>query len=134
MKRTRFVISLFLLIALLIMNACQSGAASEAATSVPPAIEAETQKALAVPPTATPRRQNRILFIGDSFIFGFDEDIAYFGWKSRLLGNIFAVPSWSTQLHSIENFRFLTLYFLLKERNVRWMSLWSPTFLLVVVE
>jgi hypothetical protein len=65
---------------------------------------------------------------------GFEEDSAYFGWKSRLLENIFAVPSWSTQLRSIENFRFLTLYFLLKERNLRWMSLWSPTFLLVLLE
>ena len=65
---------------------------------------------------------------------GFEEDAAYFGWKSRLLGHIFAVPSWITQLRSMNNFRFLTLYFLLREPNLRWLSIWSPTFLLVLLE
>lgn len=65
---------------------------------------------------------------------GFEEDSAYFGWKGRLLGNIFVVPSWITQLHSIDNFRFLTLYFLLREQNLRWLSIWSPTFFLVLLE
>ncbi len=65
---------------------------------------------------------------------GFEEDSAYFGWKGQLLGNIFAMPSWITQLQSIKNFRFLSLYFLLKERNLRWISIWSPTFFLVLLD
>ncbi len=65
---------------------------------------------------------------------GFEEDSAYFGWKGQLLFHLFAVPSWITQLHHIENFRFLTLYFLVQEKNLRWLSIWSPTFLLVLLE
>jgi hypothetical protein len=65
---------------------------------------------------------------------GFEEDSAYFGWKGYLLGNLFAAPSWITRLHSIDNFRFLTLYFLLREQNLRWLSIWSPTFFLVLLD
>ena len=65
---------------------------------------------------------------------GFEDDSAYLGWKGALLGNIFAVPSWVTQVASMENFRFLTLYFLLREANLRWVSIWSPTFFLVLLQ
>ena len=64
----------------------------------------------------------------------FEEDSAYFGWKGLLLGELFAVPSWVTQMKQMENFRFLTLYFLLRADNLRWLSIWSPTFLLVLLE
>ncbi|GAK53252.1 GH3 auxin-responsive promoter [Candidatus Moduliflexus flocculans] len=64
----------------------------------------------------------------------FEEDSAYFGWKGLLLGQLFAVPSWVTQMTRMENFRFLTLYFLLCADNLRWLSIWSPTFLLVLLE
>lgn len=65
---------------------------------------------------------------------GFEDDAAYFGWKGRLLGTIFAAPAWVTQMQPIENFRFLTLYFLLKAANLRWLSIWSPTFLLMLLD
>lgn len=64
---------------------------------------------------------------------GFEDDSAYLGWKGALLGNIFAVPSWMTSVRSMENFRFLTLYFLLREENLRWVSIWSPTYFLVLL-
>ncbi len=65
---------------------------------------------------------------------GFDEDASYFGWKGYFLSHLFAVPSWVTLLEQIENFQFLTLYFLLQARELRWMSIWSPTFFLVLLE
>ncbi len=64
---------------------------------------------------------------------GFEDDAAYLGWKGALLGNIFAVPGWISHVTSMENFRFLTLYFLLREANLRWVSIWSPTFFLVLL-
>lgn len=65
---------------------------------------------------------------------GFEDDTAYFGWKGRLIGSVFAVPGWMTRLTSMENFRFLTLYFLLKAANLRWISIWSPTFWLTLLQ
>ena len=65
---------------------------------------------------------------------GFDEDSSYFGWKGYFLEHLFAIPSWVTRSESIENFRFLTLFFLLQAKDLSWMSLWSPTFLLVLLE
>ncbi|MCP4398949.1 MAG: GH3 auxin-responsive promoter family protein, partial [bacterium] len=64
----------------------------------------------------------------------FDEDSSYFGWKGFFLQHLFAVPPWVTRSESIENFRFLTLFFLLQAGDLSWMSLWSPTFLLVLLE
>lgn len=65
---------------------------------------------------------------------GFDDDASYFGWKGYFLQHLFAVPSWVTLSEQIENFHFLTLYFLLQNRELRWMSIWSPTFFLVLTE
>jgi hypothetical protein len=65
---------------------------------------------------------------------GFEDDAAYLGWTGALLGQIFAAPSWLTHVRSLENFRFLTLYFLLREANLRWVSVWSPTFWLVLLQ
>ena len=65
---------------------------------------------------------------------GFEEDASYFGWKGHFLQHMFAVPSWVTRSESIEHFRFLTLFFLLQAEDLSWMSLWSPTFLLVLLE
>lgn len=65
---------------------------------------------------------------------GFEEDSSYFGWKGWFLQHLFAVPAGVTRLESIEDFRFLTLFFLLQAGDLRWMSLWSPTFLLVLLE
>jgi len=83
--------------------------------------------------TITPPKK-RVAETGQEIAADFEEDSAYFGWKGLLLGQIFAVPSWVTQMARMENFRFLTLYFLLRSENLRWLSIWSPTFLLVLLE
>lgn len=84
--------------------------------------------------SVTPPGHRLKTFKAQKIPVGFEDDSAYLGWKGVLLGSIFAVPSWITQVQSMENFRFLTLYFLLKERNLRWISIWSPTFLLVLLQ
>ncbi len=83
--------------------------------------------------TITPPKK-RIAEHAQEIATDFEEDSAYFGWKGLLLGQLFAVPSWVTQMTRMENFRFLTLYFLLRADNLRWLSIWSPTFLLVLLE
>ncbi len=65
---------------------------------------------------------------------GFEEDASYFGWQGYFLQHLFAVPSWVTLSDNIENFRFLTLFFLLQAKNLRWISIWSPTFFLVLLD
>ncbi|PIE34485.1 hypothetical protein CSA56_07645 [candidate division KSB3 bacterium] len=70
----------------------------------------------------------------DQLETGFEEDSSYFGWKGYFLQHLFAVPSWVAQTQDIEQFRLLTLYFLLRAKNLRWISIWSPTFLLVLLE
>lgn len=66
---------------------------------------------------------------------GFAEDTEYLGLSKKLLTNIlFAVPPEISKIYKIESFRYLTLLFLVKEKNLRLISIWNPTFLTVLMD
>lgn len=65
---------------------------------------------------------------------GFEDDAEYFGIPQKILLNLlFAVPSEVSEIDDIENFRYVTLLFLLKNRRLAFISIWSPTFLTLLV-
>lgn len=66
---------------------------------------------------------------------GFEEDSQYFGFIEQfLLNRIFAVPNEVKEIQDIDVFRYVTLLFLLKERNLTFISVWNPTFLTLLLK
>jgi len=64
---------------------------------------------------------------------GFEKDTAYLGKKGRLAESIQAVPSSVREIHEMESFRYATLYFLLKEPGLTFISVWNPSFLTILL-
>lgn len=61
---------------------------------------------------------------------GFDDDTDYLNpVVSRLLGRCMAVPSLVSGIGDMDTFRYVTLLFLLKARDLSFISIWNPTFL-----
>jgi hypothetical protein len=61
---------------------------------------------------------------------GFDNDTDYLGNAGRwLVGRALAVPANVSQLADIEEFRYRTLWHLLRTSDLTLISVWSPTFL-----
>ncbi len=44
------------------------------------------------------------------------------------------VPDWVAQLEDLKNWKLATLYWLIAAKNLEFISIWSPTFLLVLLE
>jgi len=66
---------------------------------------------------------------------GFEEDNEYFGFFGRLfLKAIFAVPSEVKYIDNIESFRYVTMLFLLKTKNLALISVWNPSFLTLLLD
>ena len=66
---------------------------------------------------------------------GFDDDSAYLGgFKQRLAETTFAVPSILRQVPDIECSRYLTLLCLLREPELRLVSVWHPSFLTLFLD
>jgi hypothetical protein len=66
---------------------------------------------------------------------GFDEDSAYLGGVlKRLADATFAVPGELRHLHDMDTFRYWTLLALLRERDLRLISIWHPSFLTLLLE
>lgn len=66
---------------------------------------------------------------------GFADDAEYLGAIQRLLARwLFAVPSEIAQVHDPEAFAYLTVLFLLRERNLRLISVWHPSFLTLLTK
>lgn len=66
---------------------------------------------------------------------GFEEDSEYFGrWRRRLVDRLMAVPSLVRRIQDIDTFFYVTLLFLLRSRRLRLISVWSPTFLILLME
>ncbi len=65
---------------------------------------------------------------------GFLEDNEYFGLYGYIIDKLQAVPHSITKCKFLENFKFLVSLYLLREGNLTWLSLWSPTFLLVILD
>jgi hypothetical protein len=65
---------------------------------------------------------------------GFEDDTKYLGaCLSRLVSRVLAVPTDVRHIQDIRNFKFITLAFLLAHRNLRFVSIWHPSYLNVLL-
>lgn len=70
----------------------------------------------------------------DTVPLRFEQDGDYFGpLVGRLLQGIFAVPSAAGRIRDVDSFRYVTLLFLLRERDLRLISVWNPMFLTLLM-
>jgi len=61
---------------------------------------------------------------------GFDQDEDYFRpLRKRLMRTIMAVPPEVQHIPDIQDLYYVTLLFLLADRNLRWISVWNPSFI-----
>ena len=66
---------------------------------------------------------------------GFDEDSAYLGGvRKRLVEATFAAPSALRLITDTEAFRYATLLFLLRQPDLRLISVWHPSFLTLLLD
>ncbi len=66
---------------------------------------------------------------------GFEEDSEYFGGLQRhLIQAVMVVPPLVRLIDDMETFRYVTLLFLLRSRCLALISIWNPTFLILLVE
>ncbi|MHC4620142.1 MAG: GH3 auxin-responsive promoter family protein [Planctomycetota bacterium] len=66
---------------------------------------------------------------------GFEEDSAYLGpWGRNLLDTVLAVPGDVKNAQSMEAFRYTTLLYLLRQPELRLISVWNPTFLSLLLD
>ena len=71
----------------------------------------------------------------DSIPIGFSGDADYLGPAGRLLSRgMQAVPPELRLVHDRESFLHLTLFFLLKEPNLRLISVWHPSYLTLLLD
>ncbi len=76
----------------------------------------------------TPRK------IKEAINVGFDNDDEYFGLYERTMLNVlFAVPPEVSKITNITAFRYITLLFLLKTKELCFISIWNPTFLTLLL-
>jgi hypothetical protein len=65
---------------------------------------------------------------------GFEDDADYLsGVQRRLVQRVMAVPSAVRHVEDLAAFRYVTLFFLLRSRSLALISVWSPTFLSLLV-
>ncbi|MEW5974962.1 MAG: GH3 auxin-responsive promoter family protein [Acidobacteriota bacterium] len=66
---------------------------------------------------------------------GFEDDSAYLGSRQqRRIGMLMAVPPGVKHVADMEAFRYLTLLFLLRCSDLALISVWNPTFLILLME
>lgn len=66
---------------------------------------------------------------------GFESDAEYFGPVQQwILGKTMAVPSDLARVPGLEDCIYLTLRFLLQARSLAFISVWNPSFLLIVLD
>ncbi len=83
-----------------------------------------------ITPIATKRE-----FTEGGIPIGFENDSDYFGkFEKYLIERIFAVKSEISKEKSIEDFYFKTSIELLKCKNLRFISVWSPTYLIILLD
>ena len=72
---------------------------------------------------------------GGGIPVGFESDAEYFGPVQQwILGKIMAVPSDLARVPDLEDCIYLTLRFLLQARSLAFISVWSPSFLLILLD
>ncbi len=65
---------------------------------------------------------------------GFEEESEYFGSaQSRLIRSLMAVPGAVKLIDNMDAFRYVTLLFLLRSRSLRLVSVWNPTFPMLIL-
>lgn len=80
------------------------------------------------PPINRPRRTEGGVPIG------FESDAAYLGrWQQRLVRQLLVMPPAVTSLTAVESFRYCTLFHLVVADDLALVSIWSPTFLTVLL-
>ena len=66
---------------------------------------------------------------------GFDDDAAYLGFFSRQIARrLLSVPSNVKQYTHPDDWRYATLWYLLQDSRLAFISIWSPTFLLELIK
>lgn len=66
---------------------------------------------------------------------GFKDDSEYFGRVEKwMIGILMAVPKEISQINNTENFWYATALFLLRDQRLSFISVWNPTFLLLLIE
>jgi len=66
---------------------------------------------------------------------GFQDDTGYFDFiQKHLFNKLFVIPSEIKLISDMEDFRYVTLLFLLKEKKLSLISVWNPTFLINLLE
>jgi hypothetical protein len=69
-------------------------------------------------------------FIPAGIPIGFDSDSAYLGSLGKwLVDALMAVPNTVKNIANIDSFRYVTLLYLLRQPDLRLISVWNPTFL-----
>jgi hypothetical protein len=65
---------------------------------------------------------------------GFDEDSSYFGFIEKFfIRSIMVVPDWISKITDTENYYYLLSYFLLKNSDLRLISVWNPTIIPIIL-
>ncbi len=66
---------------------------------------------------------------------GFDDDASYLAgpeaWAAR---RIWAVPEWLSRVADMRSFEYLTILFLLRRSDLRLISVWHPSFLVLMLD
>ena len=66
---------------------------------------------------------------------GFADDASYLGGaRKRLLDSVMAVPSQLQKIQDIEAFRYLTILNLLRRNDLRIISVWHPSYLVLLLD
>jgi hypothetical protein len=66
---------------------------------------------------------------------GFDDDASYVGgWQRHLVKAVMAVPDSVRLASDLDAFRYQTLHYLVRRRDLRLISVWNPTFLSLLVD
>ncbi|MCH4887811.1 GH3 auxin-responsive promoter family protein [Acidaminobacter sp. JC074] len=61
---------------------------------------------------------------------GFQDDTGYFDWvQKHLFNRLFIVPSDIKFISDIGDFRYITMFYLIREEKLSLISVWNPTFL-----
>jgi len=83
-----------------------------------------------VSPNTRPRAESQ-----SAVPVGFMEDTAYLGgWQRRLARHLLVASDGLSRVEDPTAFEFLTLLFLVREENIRLVSVWHPSFLTVLLE
>jgi len=65
---------------------------------------------------------------------GFGDDSDYFSiWEKIILKSLLIVPQEVNQIQDIHTFRYVTLLFLISCKNLRFITIWNPMFLILIL-